>query len=184
MTKIYSRGVGDRLDVILSLFDEYGESIYSFCLYLAKNKHDGEDLFQDTFIRAMEISSKIDIHNNPKSYLMSVAINLWNNTVQKKARRWRIAPTIDIKSEEANLFVDSKIDVETYTVNKIMNDTLLAIVNKLDDKYRIPIILFYSENMKISEISSMLNKPEGTVKRLLHEAKTKIKKEMEGMGYE
>lgn len=40
------------------------------------------------------------------------------------------------------------------------------------------------EEMKISQIAKVIGKPEGTVKRRIHEAKEKIKKEMEAMGYE
>lgn len=169
-----------------NLLNEYGDSIYNFCLYLAKNKQEGDDLFQETFMRAMEISSRIDSHRNPKSYLMSIAINIWKNAGQKKARRWRIAPTLDISNDtdSANLFIDYNANVETNVIDNIMNDALHDIINQLEDKYRIPIILFYSEDMKISEIASLVNKPEGTVKRLLHEAKKKIKRELEGLGYE
>lgn len=172
------------MDDIIALLDEYGNAIYSFCLYLAKDKQDGEDLFQETFMRAIELSSKIDKHNNPKSYLLSIAVNIWKNTVQKRNRRNRIAPVIDIENENANDIADCKTDIEGDVINRMVNETLLQIINTLDDKYRVPIILFYSENMKISEISSVLHKPEGTIKRLLHDAKKKIKAVMEGMGYE
>jgi len=172
------------LDVITVLLNEHGDAIYSFCIYLAKNKHDGEDLFQQTFIKAMEISSRIDKNNNPKSYLMSIAVNIWRNTIQKQARRSRITQMIDTGGDEAGLFVDNGVDIELNLINKTMNQALHKIIDKLDDKYRIPVILFYAEDMKISEISSLLHKPEGTIKRRMHEAKKKIKQEMEKMGYE
>lgn len=172
------------MDEITVLLNEHGGSIYSFCLYLARNKQDGEDLFQQTFLRAIEISSKIDKQNNPKSYLISIAINLWKNTVQKRARRNHIAQIADIGIDESELIQDYGVNIEATVINKIENNKLRQIINELDDKYRIPIILFYSEKMKIREISSLLLKPDGTVKRLLHEAKKKIKQEMERMGYE
>ena len=68
-------------------------------------------------------------------------------------------------------------------VSKATSAALAKIINNLQDKHRIPINLFYSEDMKISEISQIIKKPEGTVKRLLHEARTIIKKEMEAQGY-
>lgn len=182
--KYIVKGGGGGLDEITDLISEHGNAVYNFCMYLAKNKHDGEDLFQETVARAIELASKIDRQNNPKSYLMSIAVNIWKDTVQKRARRQRITQVIDTGSAEASEFADPNINVESGVINEMMNNTLLSIINKLDDKYRIPIILFYSEDLKISEIASLLKKPEGTVKRRLHEAKSKIKKEMEEMGYE
>lgn len=172
------------MDGITDLISEHGNALYNFCMYLAKNRHDGEDLFQETVVRAIDLASKIDKQNNPKSYLMSIAVNIWKDTVQKRARRQRIIQTVDTGSVEALEFADPITNVENGVINKMMSSTLLDIINKLDDKYRIPIILFYSEEMKIADIALLLRKPEGTVKRRLHEAKSRIKKEMEEMGYE
>lgn len=162
------------------LIDEYGSSIYNFCLYLAKNKQDGEDLFQETFLRAIEIESRIDKNKNAKSYLISIAINIWRNSLQKKARRQRIAPEMSIDQMPVP---DLITDVENSVISKIANNEILEVINRLDDKYRVPVILFYSEDMKTADIARLIKKPEGTVKRRLHDARRKIKKELEEKGY-
>ena len=48
------------------LVDLYGDIIYGFCRRLTINKPDTDDLYQQTFLRAMEIQDKIDMNNNPK----------------------------------------------------------------------------------------------------------------------
>ena len=175
--------VGDGLNVIEVLIDEHGKSVYNFCVYLARNKNDAEDLFQETFLRALEKSSKIDRHDNPKSYLLSIAVNLWKNSVKKNSRRTQIAPPVEMDSSDYYEVADISSATEDIVTRKIMNEELAVIIEGLQDKHRIPIILFYAEDAKISEISSIIKKPEGTVKRLLHEAKGEIKKEMERLGY-
>ena len=175
--------VGDDLNEIEKLVDEHGKSIYNFCVYLAKNKNDGDDLFQETFLRVLEISSKINRQGNPKSYVMSIAVNIWKNTVKKNTRRTQIASTVELDADESYAVADINSVTEDIVLEKIKNDELTKVINNLQDKHRIPIILFYSEEMKISEISSIINKPEGTIKRLLHEAKNEIKKEMGRLGY-
>jgi RNA polymerase sigma-70 factor (ECF subfamily) len=165
------------------LVDEHGKSVYNFCVYLAKNKMDGDDLFQETFLRAMELSGKINRQGNPKSYLLSIAVNLWRNMVKKNARRTQIISAVELDADELYQVADMNSITEDIVFEKITNDDLSGIINNLEDKHRIPVILFYSEEMKISEISSVINKPEGSVKRLLSEARNKIKTEMEGLGY-
>ena len=172
------------MDDINALIESYGNAVYGFCLYIAGNRCDGEDLFQQTVLKALDLAKKIDESKNPKSYLLSIAVNLWKNTKAKHARRTRIAPPVYIDDDKGGVSVDSGIDIETEVVNREMRETFFDIVKRLDDKHRIPIILFYSEELKISEIALLLKKPEGTVKRLLHEAKAEIKKEMEAKGYE
>ncbi len=167
-----------------SIVEEFGNDVYNFCIYLAKNKDDGEDLFQETIIKALELSSKINRDKNPKSYLLSIAINTWKNTVRKRARRNLIGKYVRLNEDNSNAIPDMKTNVEDSVIDSITNATLLETLNKLDDKYRITIILFYLENMKIAEIAKVLDRPEGTIKRQLHEGKSKMKKQMEVLGYE
>ena len=73
--------------------ETYGAEIYSFCVYLTGNRPEAEELYQDTFLKAMEVLDRIQEEGNPKSYLLSIAIRLWKNGNRKMFRRNRIAPT-------------------------------------------------------------------------------------------
>ena len=59
--------------------DAHGKEIYSFCKSLTGNQMEADDLYQDTFLTAMEKDDKIHMEGNPKSYLLSVAVRLWKN---------------------------------------------------------------------------------------------------------
>ena len=72
----------------------YSKDIYSFCMHLTKEKGSADDLYQDTFLEAMKKLAVIRYEDNPKSYLLSVAIRLWKNRVRKFAWRNRIAPQV------------------------------------------------------------------------------------------
>ncbi len=172
------------MEEIKDLLDEFGDDIYNFCRYLAKNKEDSEDLFQETILKTIELSSKIDKNKNPKSFIISISINLWKNAVRKKNRRNIITRITHITEENSNYIVDETTNVENSVIKSLTNISLIDSINDLDDKYRIPIILFYLESMKISEIAKVLDKPEGTIKRQLHQGREKLKKELEAIGYE
>ena len=72
---------------------EYGKEIYSFCKHLTCSRQEADDLYQDTFLKAVELQQKIDWQENPKSFLLSVAVRIWKNRKRKAAWRNRIAPT-------------------------------------------------------------------------------------------
>ena len=57
----------------------YGKDIYSFCCRLTGSRQEADDLYQDTFLKMVELKERLDITSNPKSYLLSVAVNLWRN---------------------------------------------------------------------------------------------------------
>ena len=77
----------------------YGKDIYTFCLWLAKNQEYADDLYQDTFLTAIEVIDRIDSTENMKSYLLSISIRLWKNRKRKWAWRNRIAPTVEMTED-------------------------------------------------------------------------------------
>ena len=70
----------------------HGAAVYSFCCRLAANRPDAEDLYQETFLKATELCRKIDRYDNPKAFLLAIALRLWKDKRRKFARRQRIAP--------------------------------------------------------------------------------------------
>ncbi len=54
-------------------------------------------------------------------------------------------------------------------------------VRKLPDKYRIPILLFYMEELSQAEIAAVLRISESAVKTRVHRAKKLLKEKLEGL---
>lgn len=79
----------------------YGKDIYTFCSQITGNRQEAEDLYQDTFLKAMELEEKIDYDRNPRSYLVSVALRIWKNRRRKFVWRQRIAGTSTLIEERA-----------------------------------------------------------------------------------
>lgn len=156
----------------------YGRDIYSFCRRLCKNTEQAEDLYQDVWLKAMQELSRIESDRNVKSYLLSLAIGLWQNRRRKAAWRSRIAPQKEL-TDKADTVTDTADDALTDLLEKERKDAVLSAIRGLRDIYRIPILLYYMEEIPIREIAALLHIPTGTVKRRLHTAKTQLKKELE-----
>lgn len=157
--------------------------IYNFCLRLAINKEDAEDLYQQTFLKAFELMDKIDKNNNPKSFLISIAINLWKNNNKKNGRHHRIAPTTSIDDSPLTEIADV-INIENLTINKLLQEDLMRAVGELPYKYKIIILMHYTGGLSTEDMASILKVPRGTIKSRLHKARLIIKKELEVKGYE
>lgn len=167
--------------------DIYGKDIYGFCRQITGNRQDGDDLYQDTFMKALELKDKIDRQQNPKSYLLSIAVRLWKNRRRKYAWRKRIACMESFLDERyADLPERSGFgeNPEEGMLLKEEKAYVMECVSRLDEKYRLPICLFYSSELSVKEIAKVLKVPEGTVKSRLHKARAIIKEKMEVAGYE
>lgn len=159
---------------------EYGTAIYSFCRQLTRSLQEADDLYQDTFLKAMELSSKINLTQNPKSYLLSIALRLWKNKKRKYAWRMRITPMHPLPESTGG---DAKDPLDVSPEEQILKqeETILVrqAIGHLPDRLKIPVLLFYMEELPVAEIASVLKIPAGTVKSRLYQARNKLKKELE-----
>lgn len=157
----------------------YGRDIYSFCCQLTHSRQEADDLYQDTFLKLTELRERVDIYSNPKSYILAVAVNLWKNRRRKSAWRQRIAGIEVSMDDQTWDLASTEATMEEQAVAREQERLVRHAVAALPDKYRMPILLFYMEELKLSEISSVLGIPEGTVKSRLHKAKKMLEKELE-----
>ena len=151
------------------LVDEYGPAVYRLCRSLTFTREDGEDLFQETFLRALERPERLG--DEPKKALFSAAVSLWRSQKRKYARRARIAPAAPLPDT-----APAPDDMEAELVRREELDRVRRLAAALPERYRLPLALYYSMDMKIKDIARTLKLPEGTVKRRLHTARALVEK--------
>lgn len=164
--------------------NDYGKDIYAFCSRMTASRQDAEELYQDTFLKAVELSGKIDSENNPKSYLVSIAMRLWKKRKRKYAWRARIAGMKQFMDEELPEEAEDRNGVQGNPVeenylDKELKELVRDAVAQLDEKYRIPVYLYYTMQFSVSEIAELIRIPEGTVKNRLYQARNMLKKKLE-----
>ncbi len=166
-----------ELEICIS---EYGKDIYSFCKHLTNNTPEADDLYQDTFLMAVELKGKMDYENNPKSYLLSIALRIWKNRKRKFAWRKRIAEVQSLVEEkDADMRVSQELSPEENMIRKEREETVRLAVNGLSDKLKPVVLLFYMEELTVAQISAVMKIPTGTVLSRLHQARKVLRKELE-----
>lgn len=163
--------------------DEFGTDIYRFCRKLCADKTDAEDLYQQTFLKALETEWELDWEKNPKAMFFSLAHNLWKSNKRKQARRNMIAPCKNF-DEEAETAPYSEKSIEEGYFQKELTAQVRQIIQSLPEKFQVPLILFYLSECSIEQIATIIKKPPGTVKSRLFKARNLIKKRLEDAGYE
>ncbi len=167
---------------LLQCINEHGKNVYTFCSQLTQNKQEAEELYQDTFLKAVELKEKIDWKKNPGSYLISITLRIWKNKKRKYAWRKRIAGIEEFTEQTAGI-ADSRQEASTEEIffQQELQRQVREAVTKLDDKFRIPVYLYYSQQFSTEQIGSILKLPQGTVKSRLHKARKLLRKELEGV---
>lgn len=157
----------------------YGKDIYAFCRQLTYSQQEADELYQDTFLKAMELIHKINMQENPKSYLLSIALRLCRNRRRKYVRRKQIAEIESLTEEKQDVEQESEISLEDEVLERERAAEVRKAVQQLDEKYRLPVYLYYMEELSLQEIAKVLKIPKGTVKSRLYQARELLRKRLE-----
>jgi RNA polymerase sigma-70 factor (ECF subfamily) len=170
------------MDVMEIMIERYKTPLYRFCHHLTSNKYDCEDLFQETWVRVVKNINSFDQDKNFETWLCTIAVNCYKDRY-RRSKRWlnRIKDYFTNEDKEQEMENAASLDPspEEQIVAVEMRESLREQINKLDDIYKLPIILFYFKNMCHNDISEVLGIPVGTVKSRLNTGRSKLKAMME-----
>lgn len=176
-----------QIDLIEILIEKYKSQLYKLCLHLTNNNYESEDLFQDTWVKAVKNIGKCNAEKSFYMWLYTIALNLYRDRYRKK-KRWlsKVKEYFDTdkKEELINNFKSNYMLPEDKLLQNYEKAKLKTLINNLNDKLRIPIILFYFKDMSLDNIAEVLDIPAGTVKSRLNTARNKLRKMMEVEDYE
>lgn len=167
---------------VARLIDQYGTDIYRYCCRLSGSSSDADDLYQQTFLKCLELTLALDEAQNPKAFLFSIAGGIWKNEMRKSARRTLITRPVSLDDPDAVPLCDCR-RTETTAAQNAQNQALFSAVQSLAPKFRIPILLAYGFDCGLEQIAKIEKVPVGTIKSRLHKARQLLKKEMEAQGY-
>lgn len=98
-------------EMVSQLIDQFGMDVMRFCRKLTFCSEDAQDLYQQTFLKLMELRVAIRKEENPRAFLFSIANGIWKNECRKLRRRARIAPSISIsRMQEENEQIQDSAD--------------------------------------------------------------------------
>lgn len=124
-----------------------------------KNKHDAEDALQNAFLKLWKSKNEFNDDLGIDKWLTKVLVNDCKNFFNLSFRQ--------------NKSIEEVYDVSTF--DKYFNVDLYNAVMSLNKKERLCVILFYYDDLTISDISKVTGIKESTVKSLLKRSRNKLK---------
>lgn len=145
---------------------KYYKEILNYCNYHCRDTSTAEDLTQETFLRFFEKLSDYRYMGKTKNYLYTIAGNLCRDSY-KKIRE-------SLLEEQSLEIQDCLHPPET---DELLNRlTIKAALDRLPAELREVIILYYFQELKLTEISSTLQIGLPLVKYRVKQAKTHLER--------
>lgn len=146
---------------------QYYKEIYRYCYYKMSDKLQAEDITQDTFMSFFKHFNNYIHKGKAKNYLYVIAGNMCKNEYKKH-------------KEISPLQVEDQI-ITTKEVQKeiVMKVSMEQEISRLPKEFKEVVLLHYFQNLKIREISEILDIKISLVKYRLSESKKMLKKSID-----
>jgi RNA polymerase sigma-70 factor (ECF subfamily) len=182
---VYELFIEGDTEAMSTLVEAYKNELFNFCFRLTWSRHDAEDLFQQTWVKAVKNAPKYR-NDNFRPWLYKIALNQFrDNRKETMRRRKHIAEEFESTSAKDFILTNkagSETTEEQYE-RKHIQALLIANIHKLPEHLKVPVVLFFYQRMKYSEIAQVTRVPEGTVKSRIAAAKKRLKAELESELY-
>jgi RNA polymerase sigma-70 factor (ECF subfamily) len=143
----------------------YYRDLYRFGFNLTGSEADACDLTQETFYIWANKGHQLKNPANVKAWLFTT---LHREFLKIRRRQKRFA------HEPINEGAQNLPHVSADVVDRIDSQTMLNVLDKIDDAYRAPLVLYYVEDLSYNQIAEVLEIPLGTVQSRIARAKIKL----------
>ena len=157
-----------KKDVYGQIVDRYEKKLRRYIMTFTKKQADADDILQNVFIKAYKNLTTYDTKLKFSSWIYRIAHNESLNLINSSFLR-RIVSLQDWLKVEPHEDIEDRIDSE------MLKSQLKRCIDRLEIKYREPLILYLYEEKSYGEISDILRIPVGNAGVLIHRAKTKVK---------
>ena len=156
-----------RDEAIVALLPRYRRKVFGLAYSYLRNRDAAEDVTQDVFIKIWRALPSFDGRASLSTWIYTITRNASLSAL--RAQR----PHASLSDPGIMAQIDATVkECESETLAD--SAALLRLVDKLPEKQRQVVMLFYMQEQSHEEVSAMLAMPIGTVKTLLHRARARL----------
>ena len=173
MNELVSRVINGDKQAFEAIYQATYRHVYYTCMSFLKNEQNAQDIMQDTYITALTHMQQLANPDRILAWLNRIAVNKCKTFLAKYMPEEFREEVVERDGLEEN---DNFLP-ENYVTNSEKRKIVLEIMQEeLSAVQYQTIVLYYDDEMSVSEIAECMNCPEGTVTYRLSSARGKIKR--------
>jgi RNA polymerase sigma-70 factor (ECF subfamily) len=179
--ELVKRILDEDREAFLTFIDHYERLVKHVVFRMVDDDRDREELCQDVFMRAYRYLDGFRFESKLSTWLARIARNTCLNHLEKKEVPLYAdeAPSPEGETPDAravlNRVPDSDAEVAEAAVDRQRREVVREGIDALSEHYRTALTLYHLEGMSVSQISEVMDNPEGTAKSHLYRGRKKLK---------
>ncbi|MNJ54322.1 ECF RNA polymerase sigma factor SigW [compost metagenome] len=171
---------GDQV-AFAELVDLYKDRLFHLAYRMLSNRHEAEDIVQETFLRVYKNWHRYDEKQKFSTWIYRIATNLCIDRLRKRKPSYYLdAEMNDQDGLDGYTLIPG--DERTPESEYLLSETQQIIhkaIEGLPAKYKSVIVLRYLQEMSLQEIGEVLDMPVTTVKTRVHRGREFLRKKLE-----
>ena len=154
---------GGEMDAII---DRYQDTVYGLALARTGSRSDADDVFQEVFLAYHQCGKTFRDEEHRKAWLLRTTINQSRRVTSSS---WR-QKTVPLSERE-----DAPVQFREQSENEVW-----SALQELAEDYRLPIYLFYFQELSTQEIAKALSIRPGAVRMRLTRGREQLREKLKG----
>jgi RNA polymerase sigma-70 factor (ECF subfamily) len=162
----------------------YLPSLYRVAMRLRADQQDAEDLVQDTYIKALQAFPSLREPEKVRPWLLQILSRAAIDRFRREPREIYVG---DLEDLDGFSLYDKIRDEDPFPYSEQLHQDFLAqfrdeevnrALRALPQEYRLPLVLFYVEELSYRELAEVLECPVGTIMSRLFRGRKMIEREL------
>lgn len=166
-------------DAFHALMVRHQTGVYRLAYYWTGNRDDAHDLSQECFIHLYRVLNRYDSRYRFHVWMYKVCNNRCINWLKANRRAREMVPFSHLTEEALDIPDRSPGPMERVSHMEV-RQSLLDAVQRLPEKYRVPITLRYLEELSYKEIAVVMDITVKNVEIRIHRAKKMLHESLKG----
>ena len=146
----------------------FGSLLFRVAHSILRQRHEAEDVVQDTFVRVLEHRTSLADIRDPRVWLVRIC---WNLALDR--RRRNRPDQIDAVFAETLVGTDVPADRALGEAQRL--SALMAAIDRLPKPEKQALLLSAVEELSMTEIAAVIGKSESATRALIYRARTRLK---------
>ncbi len=157
--------------VMETMVAKYSAPVYRLALSILCDPDDAQDVMQTTFIQAAAAIDRYATGTNFKAWILKITVNNCRMNLRKRSS----LRAIQEAWQSLTRMTPAVPCVETEVIDHETSGELWRLVDSLDEKHRLVVVLRLAHGLTISEISQVIGVNEKTIYTRLYDAFARLR---------
>ncbi len=153
------------------LVSRYKNLVYSVILRMINDAEEANDLAQEVFVKVFKNLDKYQPDFKFSTWIIRITTN--HVIDYRRKHKQETVPIDDVSYEIA-----ANDSPEEEFISKEQHNSVIGVLNKLPDMYRIPIVLYHQQGLSYQEIAEIIEEPLSKVKNRIFRGRKMLKESL------